>query len=138
MKVSIKNKMLAQSINLLYSLSLKGKESRHRTKFINLLKGRLEEVVNDERELLKEYCHLDEQGNPKTLDNGTKWDLKDIPSFVKEKVELYEEEFVIDGGDKQDILETVKNVLLNCEKELNNEEAEVYDYLCDEFEKGDN
>ena len=136
MQVKIENQKLAQSINLLYNLSLKGKQSRHRSKFIKTLQERLQEFVRDEKELLKEHCNLDENGNPKTIENGTKWDVKDLDAFVKEKKELYEEERVFDGGDAQEMLKTVKEVLLNCDKEFTGAEAEIYDYLCDQFEKG--
>jgi len=136
MQVKIENQKLAQSINLLYNLSLKGKQSRHRSKFIKALQERLQEFAADEKELLKEHCNLDENGNPKTIENGTKWDVKDLDAFVKEKKELYEEERVFEGGDAQEMLKTVKEVLLNCDKEFTGAEAEIYDYLCDQFEKG--
>ncbi|GER73444.1 DUF1617 family protein [Weizmannia acidilactici] len=137
MQVKIENQKLAQSINLLYNLSLKGKQSRHRTKFINALREKYQEFAQDERELLKEHCNLDENGEPKTIENGTKWDVKDLDAFTTAKNELFEEERVFDGGDAQEMLKTVKEVLLNCDKEFAGAEAEIYDYLCDQFEKGD-
>ncbi|AWP37763.1 DUF1617 family protein [Heyndrickxia coagulans] len=136
MQVKIENQKIAQTINLLYNLSLKGKQSRHRSKFINALREKLEEFVADEKALLKEHCYLDENGEPKTIENGTKWDVKDLDAFAKEKKELYEEERVFEGGDAQGMLKTVKDVLLNCQKEFSGAEAEIYDYLCDQFEKG--
>jgi hypothetical protein len=51
--------------------------------------------------------------------------------------ELYEEERVIDGGDNQVMLQTVKKVLEDCDKEFSMQEADTYDYLCDAFEKTD-
>lgn len=137
MLVKIENAKLGQAINLLFNLSLKGKQSRHRTKFIKLLDERLKEVAEQENELLKEHCHLDEKGEPKTLDNGTKWDVKDLEAFSKDKKELYEEELVIDGGDAHGMLKTVKQVLLECDKEFSGQEAMTYDYLCDQFEGDD-
>lgn len=136
MQVKIENQKIAQTINLLYNLSLKGKQSRHRSKFISALRGKYQEFVEDEKELLKEHCNLDENGEPKTLENGTKWDVKDLDAFAAARRELYEEERVFDGGDFQEILKTVKEVLLNCQKEFTGAEAEIYDYLCDQFEKG--
>lgn len=136
MQVKIENQKLGQAINLLFNLSLRGKQSRHRSKFIKQLEGMLKEFADQEQELLKEHCHLDENGNPKTIDNGTRWDVRDLEAFVKDKKELYEEERVIEGGDAQEMLKTVKEVLLNCDKEWSGQEAVIYDYLCEQFEKG--
>ncbi|MFD2657680.1 hypothetical protein ACFSUP_16360, partial [Gracilibacillus thailandensis] len=47
------------------------------------------------------------------------------------------EQLVIDGGDNKEMLKTVKNVLLNCNKEFSGKEAVIYDYLCDQFEGGE-
>lgn len=137
MKISIENQKLVASINLLYGLSLKGKQSRHRTKCIKLLNERLNELQEQENELLKEHCHLDEEGNPKTKENGTMWDVKDPDAFSKDRAELYEEKMVIEGGNNQEMLSTVKDVLFDCDKELSGQEAEIYDYLCDQFEEGE-
>jgi hypothetical protein len=57
--------------------------------------------------------------------------------FQKVRKELYEEERVIDGGDNQVMLQTVKKVLEDCDKEFSMQEADTYDYLCDAFEKTD-
>ena len=137
MQVTIKNEKLGQAISLLFDLSLKGKQSRQRSKFIKALDERLKEVAEQEQELLKEHCHLDEEGNPKTKNNGQEWDVKDVGAFRKDKIELYEEEFVLDGGDNEEMLKTLKTVLFDCEKEFKGQEAQIYDYLCDQFEKGD-
>lgn len=138
MQVKIENQKIAQTINLLYNLSLKGKQSRHRSKFINALREKLEEFAADEKELLKEHCFLNENGEPKTIENGSKWDVKDTDAFIIARTELYEEERVFDGGDAQEMLKTIKEVLLNCQKEFAGAEAEIYAYLCDKFEEGAN
>ncbi|MGJ9384247.1 DUF1617 family protein [Salipaludibacillus sp. CF4.18] len=137
MIVKLDNGKLKQAGSLLFNLSLKGKQSRHRTKFINLMDERLVEIAEQEKELLKEHCHLDEEGEPKIkIDNGQKlWDVKDIDAFSKDKRELYEEQLVVDGGDSQGMLKTIKSVLLECDKEWQGKEALTYDYLCDQFEK---
>src|SRR5690606_26516304 len=103
-----------------------------------LLNNRLNEVAEQENELLKEHCYLDDKGNPKKkFVNGTEyWDVKDVEAFSKDKTELYEEEMVIEGGNNHEMLKTVKEILLNCDREFSGQEAEVYDYLCDQFEKG--
>ncbi|WP_416149436.1 DUF1617 family protein [Salipaludibacillus sp. HK11] len=135
MKVSIENGKLKQASSLLLNLSLAGKKSRHRTKFITKMQDRLKEVEEQRQVLAKEHSHLDDEGKPKTI--GDKFDIKDMEAFKKDLEELYKEELVIDGGDAQGMLKTVKTVLLDCEKEWQGEEALIYDYLCDQFENGD-
>lgn len=136
MQVKIENQKLGQAINLLFNLSLKGKQSRHRTQFIKALEEKLKDFAEQEKELLKEHCNLDENGEPKTIENGTKWDVKDLKAFAKDRTELYEEERVFEGGDAQGMLKTVKDILLNCDKEWRGQEATIYDYLCEQFENG--
>lgn len=137
MEIKIENQKLAPAINLLYSLSLKGQQSRHRTKFIRLLQDKLKEFGEEEKEVVKEHANLDKDGKPKTLEEGTKWDIKDgeLDAFVKDKEELYKETRVIDGGDNQVVMQTIKKVLSECQKEFSGQEADIYDYLCEAFEK---
>ncbi len=137
MQVKIENQKLGQAINLLFNLSLKGKQSRHRTQFIKALEEKLKDFAEQEKELLKEHCYLDEKGEPKTIENGTKWDVKDLDAFAKDRTELYEEERVFEGGDAQGMLKTVKDILLNCDKEWQGQDAVIYDYLCEQFEGAD-
>ncbi|UOE96081.1 DUF1617 family protein [Alkalihalobacillus sp. LMS39] len=138
MQVKIQNGKLGQAINLLFNLSLKGKKSRHRTKFIKLLDERLREVAEQEQELLKEHCHLDGKGDPKKTDDGKSWDVKDKEAFLKDKKELYEEEMVIEGGDVSGMLKTVKEILDECEEEWQGAEATTYFELCEIFDEGVN
>jgi hypothetical protein len=139
MEIKIENQKLAPAINLLYSLSLKGQQSRHRTKFIKLLQDKLTDFLDGEKDMRKEECHLDEKGEPKTYQNNGQvlLDVKDMEHFQKARKELYEETRVIDGGDNQVMLQTVKKVLEDCDKELSGQEADIYDYLCEAFEKAE-
>ena len=43
---------------------------------------------------------------------------------------------MLDGGDNTGMLKTVKAVLLDCQEEFSGRDAQVYDYLCNQFEKG--
>lgn len=135
MRVEIENKYLEHAINLLQDIDLTQKRSRHRTKFVKLLRQGLEEYIEDFRELLKEHCHLDEDGNPKTITkNGQQyWDTKDSSAFDKDKKELDKELYVIDGGNNEKVITTVKKVLEQSNKEYKGLEADIYDYLCDQF-----
>ncbi|WNF31631.1 DUF1617 family protein [Aeribacillus composti] len=133
MILKIEKAKLAPIINLFYDLSLRGKQSRHRSKFIKLLSERLEEYQEDLKELLKEHCNLDEKGEPIVKEDNT-FDVKDIDAFIKDRKELDEEEIVIEGGDYQDMLKTVKEILMNCDREFSGQEAMIYDYICERFE----
>jgi len=134
MILKIENRRLGQAIDLLFNLSLKGKQSRHRTKLIKLLSERLKEVEDQRIELAKEHSNKDEKGEPKVIDD--KFDIKDLEAFKKDLEELYDEEIVIEGGDYHGMLKTVKEILLNCDVELSGPQADIYDYLCEQFEKG--
>ncbi|MCU9614071.1 DUF1617 family protein [Caldibacillus lycopersici] len=136
MKVELENRKLEQAANLLFHLALKGKQSRHRTKFIKLLQARIEEVEEQRIQLAKEHSNLDEEGNPIVKNN--KFDIKDLDAFSKDLEELYDEKMVIEGGDYTSMLKTLKEVLLTCEVEFSGKEAVLYDYLCEQFEGGEN
>jgi len=135
MKVEIENRYLGQAISLLFDLSLRGKQSRHRTKFVKLLNDRLKEVEEQRIELAKEHAKKDENGEPIIREDRV--EIEDKEGFAKELEELYAEKLVLEGGDLQETLKVVKDVLLNCDKEFSRQEAVIYDYLCEQFEKGE-
>lgn len=135
MKIKIQNKYLLPSINLLYDLSLKGKESRHRTRFIKLLQERLKEVEEERKQLAEEFSRKDKNGKPIIEDN--KYVLENEKEFYKEYNELMDEEFIIEGANHEETLKTVKKILLECEVAFSGQDAMVYDYLCEQFEKGE-
>ncbi|WP_079708007.1 DUF1617 family protein [Paraliobacillus ryukyuensis] len=136
MQVTIKNAQIGQAIDLLFHLALKGKESRHRTKLIKLLAERLKEVEEQRKVLAEEYANKD--GEEKPIIKDDKYEIGDQDAFQLDIQELYDEEIVIEGGDNQGMLETIKKVLDNCDKDFSGKEAVIYDYLCDQFEKGGN
>lgn len=136
MQVKIENSKLGQAMDLLFNLSLKGKQSRHRTKFIKTLSVRSDEVQEQQDALIKEHCHLDDFGEPRKIKNDTRWDIKDLDAYAKDMKELLDEEIIIEGGDAHGMLKTVKAVLLDCDVAFSGQEAAVYDYLCEQFEEG--
>lgn len=135
MKIKIQNRYLLPSINLLYDLSLKGKESRHRTRFIKLLQEQLKEVEEERKQLAEEFSRKDKNGKPIIEDN--KYVLENEKEFYKEFNELMDEEFIIEGANHEETLKTVKKILLECEVAFSGQDAMVYDYLCEQFEKGE-
>lgn len=137
MQVKIKNSQLGQVSDLLFNLSLRAKQSRHRTKFVKKLNEHLQEVIEQEKELLKEHCHLDEKGEPKLKKDGKHWDVKDLDAFSKDKKELYEEEFVIEGGGNRETIKVMKQIITELyegDREFQGQEGVAFDLLCDVFE----
>lgn len=135
MKFEIKNSMISPAIKLLYDLKLKGKQSRHRTKFIKLLQGKMKELHAQELDLIKEYTGDDGDGGPKKREDGSfAIRPEDEIAFRKEQDELFDEPFVIDGGDNYLTLETVKDIVLEYDEEVSGSTAVAYDYLCEAFE----
>lgn len=132
MQVKINNAKLGQAISLLFDLSLKGKQSRHRSKVIKVMQERLKEVEEQRLQLAKEHSNLDDNGEP--IINNDQFDIKDMESFNNDLKELYEEELIIEGGDAQGMLKTVKDVLVKCDKEWSGQDAVTYDYLCEAFD----
>jgi len=139
MKVEIKYLYLNGAIELLYSMSLQGKLSRHRSRIIKVLRERLAEVGGEEIELMKEYAELDESGESKLNEQGVPViDKSKIQELNEKKMELFNECMVIEGGDMKETLETVKDLLLDYQGEISGQTAEIYDYLCTQFENGEN
>lgn len=108
MKLEIENKHLIRVVNFLDELSLKGMKSIHRTNLSSQLQEKLKVVGENERQLREEL-----KGNKEEL-------REELDKFMDEKV-------VIDDGDSQTMLNSVKSVV----KELT-EEGSEYEF------KGDN
>ncbi|MGN7309923.1 DUF1617 family protein [Alkalicoccobacillus gibsonii] len=134
MIVSIENQKVAPVINFLKGLPLKGKQSRHRTRFIKLLNNRLEGLIEEEKTILEDHSHKDEDDNVKFKEGGKYYDIKDPEALKKDKQEFYKELYVIDRADYEEVLQTVQRVLDGCEVELSGEEADIFDYLCEQFD----
>ncbi|WP_416144898.1 hypothetical protein [Planococcus koreensis] len=136
MKIQIPNKHVVKTINFLYEMPLKGRQSRHRTKLVKLLDAHLVTVTDDERQLLKEHCHLNEEENPKTIEvNGQEiWDVKDAEAYSKDRTELLEELFILEGGAHEALVATVSNALEEYDGDLQGPDAVFYDVLCEVFE----
>lgn len=137
MKIAIKVSYLPTATEFLYNLSLKGKQSRHRSRFVKAIQEKWKQVAEEEQDLLKEFAGVDENGEPKKKEDGS-FDIKDVKGFKEQQKELFDELFVIEGGDATGYLKTVKEILFNYDEEVSGKTAEVYDYLCEVFEKSEN
>lgn len=131
MKVEIENIKLAGCINVLDKLQLKGLKSIHRTRLINALGEKLQRIAEEERQLKIEHSNLDKEGNPIIVDGN--YDIKDMDAFKNAMEDFYKEKAIIDGGDSQVFLRSVKQSLEESEIVWEGEEASNYAYLYDAF-----
>lgn len=136
MKIAIKVSYLPATIEFLYNLTLKGKQSRHRSRLVKAMQEKWQLVVEEEQELLKEYAGTDEDGNPNKKEDGS-FDVKDVKGFKEQQKELFDELFILEGGDATGYLKTAKEILLDFNEEVSGKNAEAYDYLCEVFEESE-
>lgn len=132
MNITLKNAELHAAIKFLKDLKLKGGDSRCRSKLVKLLETPMQEFLQDETELFKEYDLLDERG--KIKQDG---DPEKVAQFKVEQNRLYQECVQINSGMYTPQIENLKNILENINIELSGEQAEIYDRLLDEMEKGE-
>lgn len=122
MKIEIENINIAKVINFLDSLPLKGLKSIHRTNLSRQLNDKLQVVAENEKQLMEE--------------------LKEDKEKLKEELEkFYKEKVVIDGGDSQAMLQSVKTVIKDItaedsEREFSNDDAYAVAALYEAFGLG--
>lgn len=136
MKIELTNEDLPNAIHFMSeTVPLKGKDSRYRSKFVKLLKKAADEYAADELELARNNNLLDEYDE---LLPGEKQNKADVKAFNKDVKELREEKIVIEGGMYANNIAEIPRILNEYEGKMTGAEAEIYDMLLDEFEKGDN
>jgi len=121
MKLEIENMQIARVINFLDGLSLKGLKSIHRTNLSRKLQEKLRVIADNERQIMEE--------------------LKDDKEKMKEELQkFYKERVIIDGGDSQIMLqsikETIKEIVENEEQEFSNDDAYAVACLYEAFNLG--
>ena len=134
MKINLKNKELAPSINFLQSLNLKAKDSRHRSKLVKIINEAYKELGEEEAKLMKDNGLADDEG---VLIDESKRDPKKVAVFNKEQATLMDEVVVIEGGMYAKNIDEIPRILNEFEGEISGVDAEIYDRLLDEFEKKD-
>ncbi len=133
MQIKLKYEFIGEIIGFLYNLSLKGKQSRHRTRLVNALQDKHKLIAAEELEIIKEFAGVDKEGKPNQTEKGG-FDIKDVEGFKKQQDELFEEMFILEGGDNHGMLKTVKSIVFDYDEEVSGREAVVYDHLCEAFE----
>jgi len=131
--MKLKNGFIPELAKFLSEEKLAGKKSRMRTKFVKMLNESLQEFETFRMELITKHAKKDKKGEP--LTDGNSYQIEDQELFNKEFAELLVEEFIVDETEsKREILEHVKTILDNTEKEFQGQEAFQYDLWCEAFE----
>lgn len=140
MEVKIENFIINETVEFLYNANLRGKQSRHRSRFIRQLNSHIDTIMEEQQELLKIHCNAEADGTPKIVkDKETgveEYDFKDEESkdkFIEERNGLFEEKLVIDDGNSRDMLLTVRQLLDEYDGDLSGRKAVLYDHLCEIF-----
>ncbi|MEQ6356567.1 hypothetical protein ABNX05_18245 [Lysinibacillus sp. M3] len=133
-----KNYELKAFGDFLYELSLKGKDSRMRSRFISILETQLQLISTERDILLQDYAKKDENGEPirdKDEEGQEFVILEDSFSFNLEVSKLMGEEFIIEvKNEKVEMVKTIQRIVFYVDKEFSGLEAERYNRFCDILE----
>lgn len=146
MSVKLKNKEINMLAEFLMGLSLKGRESRMRTRLVRILQEHFQETfLAEQQQLVEEHAEYNEDGEivteTRTLKDGTKQTVnkikkENVVEFNRDIQDLLDEEYTIEENDNtKKMLETVANAVFEYDKELSGQKAFQYDRICDMFEK---
>jgi hypothetical protein len=136
--MKIQNSEIEEFATFILSLKLRGTENRMRNRLIKKLQNHLKLIQEEHKELLDEYCKKDEKDNFRTIskDGKTFYDIDDVKGFQIEFDLLMKEDLVIPNDQaNQQMLVTVKDIILNCDKEFSGNEALKYENYCEMFEE---
>lgn len=136
--MKIRNREIEHLGRLLYELSLKGKVSRMRTRFVNILETHLQNVIIREQiELLQQYSKKNENGDMLQDENGAIILEKDMSKEYHQEYDLLmDEHFHIDLSDANKLMIlSVAQLMLDGDFEVSGEVAEMYDMWCEVFEE---
>ena len=135
MSLKIKNEEVKYLAELLYSLTLKGKKSRWRTKLFDLLAHHYNVNVTPQlNQLAKDYAELDDN-NELVYMNKEKSRVKVYDEYYEEANILLNEEFIIECNELNKIMIlTNARILLDGEFDVSPSIASMYDKWCEKFE----
>lgn len=136
MTFKIQKKYLLSLGNWLNSLSLAGRESRARTRFVALIQEALERADKDRKAILEDYAEKNEDGTMKTdAENNAEISDDKRAAFDTEVVALYNEDAELSGPETGPVFVMVKNIVLDYDKEIDPSIAGAYDMWCQAFEE---
>lgn len=126
--------LLAQ---LLFQMKLSGKKSRMRTRFILQMDTYLKNTLQPEiQELVEEYGlrDIDNELIP-NIEGGYELIPEKAEEYHKEYNAILEEYYIVEVNEtNKDMIQSIAEALLDCEIELSNDEAVLYDRWCEQFE----
>lgn len=131
MKLEIENNQLANCITILHKIKLGGMPSIYKTRLIKKLNEFLTRAAEEQEEIQKEYYEVGEDGKPILKDDK----CKDLEEYRKTMLEFVTEKAIIDDGDSQVMLRSVKKSLEKSEVEWEPEEAFLFEYLYSALEE---
>lgn len=135
MKIILANEILSPSVNFLGTVKLKGKDSRARTKLVNLLTNQVRELQESEQALIDEYAKTDENGKQEKVENGNvKINPNRAKEYLAEHSKLMLEQVEIEGGTYVNHIDDCEKILNDYDGELEGANAQAYDDLLDAFE----
>lgn len=139
MNLKIKNYELETFAYLLYEMKLGGKKSRMRTRLFKVLQNHLNDLKESNEALINEYAVHDEAGNlvyANEEQTEIKLDMQNGQDYYKEYATLMNEENVIEVNEAtKDMILTVAESFLNEEVEVNQNDAMIYDNICEQLEE---
>ncbi|EME3581998.1 DUF1617 family protein [Enterococcus faecium] len=140
MEFVLKNRELQSAVLFLTNMSLKAKDSRHRSKVLKVLNEAIRSVSESEMELAKRYGKVDKNNQLIMKDDGSfkPKTPEDKIEFLKEHNILMNEEVVIQSGMFKQNFEEFGCILSEYEGILSGEDASIYDLLVDRFEGRNN
>lgn len=136
MQMSLKNNELAPIVNLLNVTTAKGRAARAVSRFKKITMEKVKQFQEDELNMFKEYCELDEKSEVIVSGNGTVTFLDGQEELaVKAHNELKEEENIIDLTEFEPFVEFLMSALENSESDLNINEMDTLDNLLTKLEE---
>lgn len=136
---TIKRKYLLGLGMWLQGLSLYGRESRERTKFVEQLAEEVKENEAMRLELVNKYSEKEEDGvTPKLTGEDDKKTYvipeDKLPEFSKEVADYLDENFVMSIEGNKERLKKVKFIVLDTNEKIDPKIASDYDKWCEAFE----
>lgn len=130
----IKNYEIQAFGEFLYEMKLKSKNSRMRTRFVDLLQSHLDMINRERDELVKDYAKRDEDNEIVTEEHDGKMAyILDNPQEYNHAVTvLMNEDFILEETEgRMEMLRTVRDAVLNFDEELSGDDAMMYDRFCE-------
>lgn len=138
MNLIFKNFEVKPLAEFIHSFTLKGKKSRWRTKFYNVLARHYNDVNAFENKLIEDYAtrvngeivYLNEEKTRVEMDDDSK------EEYFKQLTILMNEKLTIECNElNRELLISNANILLDGEFDVPPEIAGLYDIWCDKFEE---